>query len=516
MSSVSLESRGIAEARLTFHPAVHKFYGEQLYYFAMRSAAGSRAADEAAIANALGQLRLDHYCLYPAFGYFDYLLRVWMTGVKAARLRRAFAASPGTFSDVRDLDVEEVRYLWSDTPARTEDLLAPQEGEMVAEILRHEQLVLRVAAAETPLAEDVEALLQDGLLLCKPPTSGSLKVYVALQRFPSMREVGPREELETVLGYVDASVGSGRAPSLYTGRGRLSTYLLKFVCDDFQQLQAIMAGFDPALERIGLRPMTLLMADPNVTESDNLNSSRLPQAEAEAMSEIIGEEYDVELSSLDEAQARRLRQIVQRLSALRHDSPTTWEATLDLIRASLRKNEDEIGAVLGRLTLLEPRLRSYSLKIWGQYLPNWHAIVSGEFQRLEGTQRAKIFGVHDDTPESRRPLPAPDDWSLGAIAWINELLSKHLVTGPDGGRSTPVGYRLASDLGSDWHARIRKATMLRNEAFHGRFVKWAPAYDLGDGWGDMVEGFITTAALHEAVFRATQDSRANETEVANE
>ena len=82
---------------LLWHPQVHRYYNEELYYVALRFAPYRRDVKEK-LRTALDDQGISGCCLYEIFGTYDILLRVWLTSSLLPRLLKVFEDFPSLTS----------------------------------------------------------------------------------------------------------------------------------------------------------------------------------------------------------------------------------------------------------------------------------------------------------------------------------------------------------------------------------------------------------------------------------
>ncbi len=109
--AVPLKTKDIGAARANWHPQVHQLLDEDLYFILFRF---TRPRDiSAELDELMAEAGIQNYSAYIIFGYFDGLLRVWLTPHRWQLLLRCIARRNPQISETRYLKVAALRYLWS-------------------------------------------------------------------------------------------------------------------------------------------------------------------------------------------------------------------------------------------------------------------------------------------------------------------------------------------------------------------------------------------------------------------
>jgi hypothetical protein len=110
-----------------WHPAVHSVhFGETLYFVMIRLREPLHTPVATQIKHLLQTARIQYACSYPLFGWWDALVRVWLTPASYSRFARVLENSVNhNVANFRGFTTTNIRYLWSDS---TKDLLTPTKS----------------------------------------------------------------------------------------------------------------------------------------------------------------------------------------------------------------------------------------------------------------------------------------------------------------------------------------------------------------------------------------------------
>jgi len=200
---------------LLWHPWVHKFYNENLYYFALRFAPYRRDTLRK-LKNELLQNKISGVCLYEIFGEFDLLLRAWLTPAIFPRVIEILSKFP-TLVARPVFRVTEIRH-WAfskdlDLNALQQVLVDPQNIEGIQKARRDE------------LLEALIPYVEKGVAFHRPtPSERLVKFYTAISfREPSAITISAEKDIKetlfnTYFEYLGAKRGI-RNLSIYVGEG---------------------------------------------------------------------------------------------------------------------------------------------------------------------------------------------------------------------------------------------------------------------------------------------------------
>jgi|GEM_PF-2652122 len=448
-------SDGVAPA-YNWHPAVHSRHYEETLCFVMirlHEPLHRPVADQ--VQDVLKAAEIKHACAYPLFGPWDALVRAWLTEPSYLRLLQILQDSVDLKSDhnideFRGFTASEIRYFWNGSDS---NLLAPNKAIRTA-ITSNIGAIERVA--ENPDSPDFGTwtqLQEEGLLFPRPSMpEGGVKFYTCLER--TSDKLAPKKEVEAIMEAMASSpIDSSGIPmiersTLYCGSGPLADYLVRSVADDFDDILALAVSFDRHLARTGLRPMTLLVANPGaVSESDHINDRRHFTPTDRSTCELL--ELEEELFG-EITHRQELNALVVEACELAEKDEHLRGIHLRILRATALNDQDELQSSLSYLLNFEPvfkkRLIREFFEVFGE---DWL------------TQIRDICASSDDYKEH-----ATTEMSKNLLGWS---LGTFLVTARAIAKLHP-GFRgrLATQLGDNWDAGTEDLVELRNDLAHGR------------------------------------------------
>ncbi len=472
-----------ATSPYNWHPAVHRRFGEELRFYLIRLRDPKHMRVTEQVRNALALANVRFACEYSVFGSWDALVRVWLTSMSESRLLRAFKDGESNVADVRYFRPETVRLLWSGADA---DLLATDPAANVAIAERMADITAVAENFDDPEPAARDRLIAANLLLPRPSEPpGSIKFYVALTR---TGEDVPRDvESRAVLSAV-SDTGNATRSSLYSGSGTFADYVIRSVVDTYAQVLEYSATLDEELGHTSLRPMTLLIADQDARESDNINDLWQLSYSDEATLTLLalGSDGPELLGGLLEQQRTALNSFVQLAFELSPGAPSSspLRAKLsDLIRASVRNDRVALTASLAFLLEFEWLLGTYVMRAWDEVWPQaWMDVLGDAFQ------------ANDKTAKYGQEVRHPENWTLGstvhmaiAAADLDPALNERLAV---------LNGRFSRDLGDDWKGQLRALLELRNSFAHGRLRRVARIDDFAGDWGPLLRQLMNAAALY--------------------
>ena len=250
---------------MLWHPDVHRAYAEQLFFFLIRSRFFS-ADYKRSLEEQLRDRAPGGWAVFETLGYYDLLVRVWLTYSSYADFTKRIQESPQTLrlQEFRCGATGCVRYLWSSEFRRRPAL---QPGE----ILALEQGTLE-SAQNDPQSEKFRTKLeQAGLILPDGLDRSQPGRFYCLVTFPGDREFEITRAVEDDL-YGLAEARGIAALSLYSGVG-VANVLIKGRASGFEVLHDFPLGLR-ALQSFGprIRTETIVAGRPSqVEEWDHIN-----------------------------------------------------------------------------------------------------------------------------------------------------------------------------------------------------------------------------------------------------
>jgi len=479
--ALALATRSIRDARLNWHPQVHQHFDEDLYFVLLRFA---RPRDVAKAIDALMRdAGIQSYCGYTVFGWFDGLVRFWLTPQHWQRFLRVLSRHEGEIPENRHLKVATLRYLWS--PNRDDPLMDPRGPgeEMIEAIERERKQVLEVA--EQPGAPPTAAVAElegKGLLLPKPREDWALfKVVTVLQLAGSAGDMGrvAAEISQALLS--DPLFGGG---SVYSGDGTLGSHLVRMTVRKYEDVLALTEKLDKCVANMPIRTMTLLIANPEPVESDNINNVRNITPAEHRTARLLNVDVDA-IALLDPTSRAVLDQLTRELAESLAGS-TEWFTAQGVLAACVTGDRRAIRQHLSFVLDFEFYFRSYVAIVLAEcYSDGWEEAVVTEFPTI----------FRNLSEEDRHD---PEKWPLGvAFRVLREAVAGHSL----------ARARVLRELGEDWNSTVRDVLNLRNPFAHGRLLRSIDRLDdLSGEWGKQLTTLLRALPAYRALYHCVEGS----------
>lgn len=371
-----------------------------------------------------------------------------------------------------------------------QDVLA-HHRQVLTEITAHTEDITYTAQNPTHTDDAMWTRLSTAGLIFPRPTvpEGSVKFYTTLERTNDKMSVD--EEIPAIMRAMNGAtmatsdITMARHATLYCGAGTLADYLIRCVADTYADVLALAASFDEHLSETRLRPMTLLIANTDARESDNINDF-LPIS--------LHENNDAELLDLDNAgvlarMPQTNRMALHRLVVQACELPDTDTALrgmlLAILRATATNNYTALQDALGFLLAFEPLLKKLLLREWVASFGNdWYGAIKTKCMESDHWRR------HGEEMEKTKI----EQWTLGTYIFT-ALAACDFEPGFRG--------RLAAQLGDDWKKDVERLLDRRNDLAHGRVYEFVQL----DTYDVKLSTFLDEA-MHAAVLwrRCVTDS----------
>lgn len=475
-----------SKAEFNWHPKLHAHEGELLWFFLIRFEDPTAGPLEDQIRAALNRAGLRHACMYALYGYWDGLLRIWMTVDVKRKFLRLMKASPNEFGvdDIRDFEVSGLYYMWLDQGI---DLLEEDKGPSLDKLTAFEDVVRSARGDVGLVPPDTRATLRaNDMLIERPPwPRGGIKLYIALD-YTATASVGYDLEVSLVR---DAIRGSGLADrcSLYVGAG-FSRFLLRCTADNYDAVLSQTQCFyeqlrDLHAKGLPLRPTTFVIIEAS-EESDNLNvfESLSMSDESTAQRLDLTEEGRERFSKMPPDERSQVHRLVVRVDELALKDSRLSSALIGLLRACIEGNYPEVTRSLSFLIDVEWLYREYMIRVWARLYGNdWRDVLCGRLVKdghasEDGAKQAK--GILD------RP---PNQWSFGDVHKLAEISSQS---------DANLQSALTEEIGRNWSGRLHALLALRNFTMHGYVHSVGQLSDLSGDWGDKVGEAIRSAEIY--------------------
>jgi hypothetical protein len=479
IASVNLsdDQAEVSVSAFNWHPAVHtNSYREQLYFFLVRFREPHYTPVASQLRRILMAAGVAHACEYTIFGYWDGLIRAWLTPGSHNRLRGLIDAPESNIDECRTLTATSLYYLW-----HSEEDLLKGSRDLLGSLARFERQISEVVASEASAdAVVVNELKGAELVFFRPAApAGSVKFYLVLER--AGEPMTRRKQISLVLKALNAAKMTARA-SLYVGEGDLAVYMVRCVADSYQDVLAWTAALDAHLADTKLRAMTLLVANADALESDHVNDPAVISQAAETTLQLLGLEGNEHqeralLGALEAEDQMAFGQIVQRAYERALPGTDLQERLTAILCASIRDDRAAFKASLAFLVDIEYYLGTYLVRAWSDVFGrNWLRIVCDQLQT--GDKNACRAAA-----EMEKPLA---EWTLGPYAYgaqetarINEMFAS----------------RLNRQMGPDWRKRLKSLHTLRNDFSHGRLARLEWLRDYSGKGGKLLIDIIDACAF---------------------
>jgi len=468
-------------AEFNWHPKLHAHEGELLWFFFIRFVDPTAGAVDAQLKAALERAGLRHSCMYALYGYWDGLLRVWMTvGVKRKFLR-LMKKKPNEFgvADIRDFEVTAMYYMWHDDGAV--DLLDDGEGPSLDKLNAFEETVRDVRGNVALLkSEDREKLRTNGLLIERPSwPSGGIKLYIALD-YTSTTTVQGDLEISLVRQAIEGA-GLGDSCSLYSGAG-FTRFLIRCLASDYDAvLEQTQAFYDQLRELymkgLPLRPTTFVIIHAS-EESDDLNVFESLSTADEVTAQRLGlaDDSRERFSALPDSERARIHELVVTIDELSLKDRRLTGALLGLLRGCVEDDYTTVISSLWFLIDLEWLFREYSIRVWARHYGR------NEWKKALARQVEPRF--EDDPGLQQITEMTPKEWNFGQV---------HRLATVSAEMDPKLDALIESELGTNWQGRFHGLIDLRNLAAHGTVRNVPDLAQMTGNWGAKVADMIGSA-----------------------
>ncbi len=460
-----------------WHPKVHLRFGEKLcfYLLKLRQPLIEPVADH--IRTLMQQADIEYACEYSLFGYWDALIRVWLTEVSQHRLLFCLDRD-SQITEVRHFEAEQVRYLWTNTD---DDLLAIR-GQIDGEITANDADIRTVAQTMTANGPawdlaTTQSLIGAELLIPSPERKdGEVKFYWSLNRAGTGKSLDA--ETKTLLRAIH-DVGIADRASLYTGVGNFTSYLLRCVAPSYDGILAITSRLDHYLDELEVERTTFLIANQSAREYDNINGAQYSGLTRDDVHDVttdvleLGETAIALLSGLPNPQRDPLHRLITKAHEISRQDEAMRGRLRTLLRACLENNRDSVTASLAFLLDTEYFLGNYLKRAWGSLYGEWIKHLAALFERDAATTRY-VAAIRE-----------PDEWTLGTLIGMAEASAE---------ADPKVDARLTADLGSRWKTQLLRLREVRNRVAHGQVRREPRLDDFAGKWGETLASILEDIA----------------------
>lgn len=462
-----------------WHPKVHTHKGEGLWFFLIRFKDPTLGAVEDQISSALEKAGIPYACKYTLYGYWDALIRVWMT--EAVRRRFLDILKKRTeelgIEESRYFEVSGLYYLWHDVH---EDLL--ESGPAVEKLNAFEGEVQEAKGDSALLPADQKAeMLTNELLIERPGgPDDAVKFYVTLE-YTAGSALSPEQEVTHMLRAIEAG-GLAERCSLYVGYG-CARFFLRCAADDFSSVLGLTQRLYRELRdlhKVGLalRPTTYIIVEASA-ESDNMNFFGSLSLVDQTTAERLGLTAAGRARFTDMTQEERsgMHSLVRKIDQLSLEDERLSPKLTGLLRACIEEDVDGVVSSYAFVFDFEWLFREYMIRVWASRYPgDWPATLA---ERLNGSSAAgKVSSALGQSPS---------EWTFGTVHKLAEM---------SGRDDAEVQGALVNELGDDWHGKVKALVGIRNFAAHSSVRSIEQLSDLSGEWGARVREIIESAEFY--------------------
>jgi hypothetical protein len=436
-----------------WHPAVHAtHFGETLYFVMIRLREPLHRPVAEQVRDLLQTADVQFACEYSLFGWWDALLRVWLTPSSYRRFLRVLEDSvQHNVADFHGFTTTRMHYFWRGNDA---DLLASDTAILKAVAGHTADIASVVEHPDRTATDSWESLRGAGLIFQRPVTpDGGVKFYTSLERTSDVMSV--QHEIGAIKRAMESTVLSTtgvrmtQRSTLYCGAGTLADYLVRCVADTYGDVLALAESFDKHLQATRLRPMTLLVANTDPCESDNVNDTHHLTLDDTTNAELLGLADARVLAKLPSEYRFEIHHLVVTACELANDDEAVRTMLLNILHATVINDHDKFQASLSFLFNFEPLFRDRLIReLAGIFGQDWLSDIRAECQ------------------DSNKWREHGDEMAMNMKKWTLGTYMFTALAACDFDRK--CRGRFESQLGSNWSKEYESFLDLRNDVAHGR------------------------------------------------
>jgi hypothetical protein len=455
-----------------WHPAVHgEKFGETLHFFQIRFHEPLHSPIGNQIRSLLQAAGIQFACEYVLFGWWDALVRVWLTPAAHNRLARLMNRSSANVESFQGFATSQIYYHWSGLQGN----LLEHTPKIPTAIAANAAAIELTASEPHHSDEDAWAnLVTDDLILKRDQTgTEGVKFYTALHR------TDQRMSVEENLAAIDQSLAAAEmtgTASVYVGEGHLADYLIRCVAERFDEVLDLVARFDEELEGSGLRPMTHLIANVNPRESDHVNEPRPLSLEENRDVEILGLPDSKALVRLEPARRLALHGLIERACSLPAGDEKLRQTLLAILRASVLNNQAELREQLSVVVEFEFYFRT-------RMIAEFTACFGNDWFNTIRELCRKDPRWSDHAGQMSVPIPK---WSVGTYKFTALACCSF---------SPEFKASIESQLGVEWSTATDEHLPVRNSVSHWTLAEEYDVNSFDPGWIDFLDRAMRAVAL---------------------
>ena len=456
-----------------WNPAVHaEKFGETLHFFLIRFHEPLHSPIEAQIRSLLEQAGIEFACEYVLFGWWDALVRAWLTPATYNRLAKLMVdKSTNNVESFLGFATNRIYYEWSELDG---DLLA-HSADMPTKIATNAEAIETTAAEPNHSRDAVwKALEKEKLILHRsPPGTKGVKFYTTLLR------TDQRPTTDDDVAAIERALAAAsmtESASLYVGAGHLADYMIRCAADRFDDVLDLVANFDEALKGTGLRPMTLLIANVSPRESDNVNEPEPLSLDENTDIEILALSDSEPLKRLDPGKRLALHGLIAKACRLPEGDEPLRRKLLRVLRASVLEDttelREQVSFVLDFEFFFRTRLIAEFTACFGN---DWFNVVKSKCE-ADPRWRAQA---------EKMSVPIPK-WTVGTFKFTALACCSF---------SPEFKASIENQLGKDWGIETDNHLPIRNAISHGALAERKDVNSFEPEWVDFLDGVLRAIVL---------------------
>jgi hypothetical protein len=363
----------------------------------------------------------------------------------------------------------DIEYRWADTRIVPDD-------ELARVVPRIERVCRSLAVGDQIDDSELNEFVRLGLAHRLPGRPNSyIKVYIALTRIPSAIE--DTHEYEHVLGLLDTTTALLEDVSIYRGIG-FANYLIKGMVSEFEKINEVTVTLlEPAIQRYQLRPTTLIIANNDAPQSDEVDSEDVSYLSLSHLEFWLGVDYAALIEKLSQAERDSLARIFSKFHEL---LGTPFSTILEgLFLAKLKEDPFLLGQKLIIIMKVESLLGRFFVDLYKTKL-----------RRQDSEQGSSWFQVVRDAAtlcsvaEGKSPVT---DYTLhDYIVVTNKLIATGKLSRKD----------VEDVLGVEWNERLDRVKDVRNDIAHGRVFQ---NQYVKEKWEDVANAVCNIGDIYNAL-----------------
>jgi len=446
----TFEAKGIGKPRLVWAPEVHERYQEKCSYFLVRLV-NPNVIRRLDLAQLLEDASIKSFCVYPIYGHFDFLIRMWVTPQKRDRILRLIN-DQAQFDEVREFQAKKIEYLWAGQKGEDETEDHQRNHHVDKSLGDVEKIYEDIRRGECPNEAAVKRLKANRLLYEIREDERQMRVgeankrtlykfYFALSRIPLPNRAPRAIERVSIREFLfDLQEESELAQvSFYEGLG-FADYLIKAVIPDFYAIFECNRRLINHIHdrELNLRPETFLIATADPQESDQIDISwREFGGDELRLERALSPTSGADLAELDKHERQQIAHLYVQYETKFTETP--FEPFFKgVFIARIAQDRDRLTDVMSVMHRIEGYAADLFRDLWmKEFGQKW-------YQELK--EAGKKVGLTDFDPKK---------FTLKNAVDVSNALPA-------------VSKQLNLDLGPGWEAKLSALNAYRSDLAHGK------------------------------------------------